>query len=270
MKWKYWRTVLSFFFISGLSGAGLVIVGVYGEGFARDDDKGWLYLAGGILALTAVLGTFIENHMAERARSLARERAVRAEAEMTLVYSKILLPSARRIRDQASQYVTDHPRTTPANLASIQSFDRFVEDVLDGAVEIISPPAPPGFEVRARAAFYRTVADGYELVAFKPVTASPPRSKILGTHPGGSHIKVDIIDAESIWVVDGTTPKISYLKPTSNNSYNAVIAAPVIANGKAFGMLSIDAPGPEHFFNEHRNLIRALADLIATGRLLTE
>lgn len=109
MGWKYWRKVLGFFFISAASGAGLVAIGVYGEGFAKDDDKRLMYLVGGVLALTAVLGTFIENHMAERARARARERAIKAEAEMTLLYNNILLPSAQRMRDQVSKYVSDHP-----------------------------------------------------------------------------------------------------------------------------------------------------------------
>ncbi|MBB4778504.1 MULTISPECIES: GAF domain-containing protein [Actinomadura] len=271
MGWKYWRKVLGFFFISAASGAGLVAIGVYGEGFAKDDDKRLMYLVGGVLALTAVLGTFIENHMAERARARARERAIKAEAEMTLLYNNILLPSAQRMRDQVSKYVSDHPRTTPIDVASQQNFERFLEEILEGAVRLIAPPAPPNFHTRARASFYsRTAADDYELVKFSPVTAPSPRAKIEGAHPGGSHIKVDILDKDAIWVVDGTPPNISYLKPTSVNSYEAVIAAPVICNGRQFGVLSIDAPTAKDFIVEHRNLIRALADLIAASKLLTD
>lgn len=279
-NWKYWRNTIAFFIFAASAGAGLFIVGIYGEGFARTDEKRWLYVLGGSLAVTAVLSTFLENHMAERARSKARERAIAVKAEMTLLYTQILLPATQHTQDQIAGYISQWPRDTTADVATRLRFESFLRQLLEAAVELIGPAVPPSTQARARAAFYMKDSSGnYDLKMYSPPHANPPRSQILGSTPEGSHISTMILGTPpKPWIVDGktstigpgSTPNISYMKQTSINSYEAVIAAPVACNGKSFGMLSVDTPDSEVFIKEHRDLILALAGVIAANLLLVE
>lgn len=272
MGWKYWRKVIFFFSISALSGAGLVAVGTYGEGFARDDDKSSIYLVGMSLAMVAVLGTFVENHLAERARARARERAIKAETELTVLYTAVLPAVAASLKSQASRHRALNPPPaapgTPPDPALTGEFDRLVETVLEAAVDLTVPPVTPLSEARARSAYYELTPSGdFRLRGFRPTNAAPPRSVIPGNSTGGTHITTEILDVDQVWAVDGTPSRISHLRPTSANSYQAVIAAPVADGTRHFGMLSVDAPEHGQFDDDHRKLIEALAKVLAAGRV---
>ncbi|WP_280296256.1 hypothetical protein [Nocardia abscessus] len=273
MNWKYWRNAIGFFVLATIAGIGVLSVGIYGEGYGREDDKRNLYIFGGILAATAVLGTFLENHMAERARSEARDRAIKAEAQMTELYNKILAPTTRRMRDEVYAYVTKFPRgATPVDATTQMNFDILLDAILKGAVDLIAPPTPAAPSYGARAAFYkRTPAGDYNLVAYYPVTTSNvPRSTIEGSRPEGSHIATHILKSPpALWKVDGKNGNISYMK-TAHSRYEGVIAAPVACNGRLYGMLSVDVPDASKLINEHEDLVQALADVIATNLLMME
>ncbi|WP_328940298.1 hypothetical protein OG259_00345 [Streptomyces sp. NBC_00250] len=49
------------------------------------------------LAVVGPLGTFVENHLAERARLRARERAIRAETELALLSTTVLPAIAKSL-----------------------------------------------------------------------------------------------------------------------------------------------------------------------------
>ncbi|MFJ5935131.1 GAF domain-containing protein [Streptomyces sp. NPDC093071] len=270
MGWAYWRKVIFFFSISALSGAGLVAVGTYGEGFAKDDDKSPIYLVGMSLAMVAVLGTFVENHLAERARTKARERAIKAETELALLCATVLPKVAAHIRAQASRQTALNPPPPGAapDPTMTTEFDSLVRTVLEASVNLTIPPVTPLSPARARSAYYELDSAGdFQRVDFYPPNAAPPRQVIPGTGTGGTHIRTEILDPGQLWVVDGTTSRISHLLPTSANSYTTVIAAPVVDGTRQFGMLAVDASEPERFAAEHLRLIEALATLLVAGRV---
>ncbi|MFE4636807.1 GAF domain-containing protein [Streptomyces sp. NPDC056773] len=270
MGWTYWRKVIFFFSLSGLSGAGLVAVGTFGEGYAKTDDKSAIYMIGMSLALAAVFGTFVENHLAERARMQARERAIKAETELALLCTTVLPSVAASVRAQASRQMALNP--TPAGAgpdpALTAEFASLVRTVLEASVNLTVPPVTPLSPARARSAYYELDAAGdFQLTGFYPPNAASPRAVIPGSSTGGTHIRTEILNVGQVWVVDGTASRISHLRPTSANTYEAVIAAPVVDGTRHFGMLSVDTPELEQFIGEHIQLIEALASLLAAGRV---
>ncbi|MFJ6523427.1 GAF domain-containing protein [Streptomyces filamentosus] len=270
MGWAYWRKVIAFFSISALAGAGLVAVGTYGEGFGKDDDKSAIYIVGMSLAVVAVLGTFVENHLAERSRVRARERAIRAETELDLLRAKVLPVIARILRAQVSRQSVLNPAPAGAAPDAVLAaeFASLVKEVLEASVNLTVPPATPASPAQARSAYYELDSAGdFALIGFYPPNASPPRALIPGTSTGGTYIKTEILDVGKVWVVDGTANRISHLRPTSSNNYTAVIAAPVADGTRHFGLLSVDAPELGQFVDEHEQLIEALAALLAAGRV---
>ncbi|MET9436505.1 GAF domain-containing protein [Streptomyces sp. NPDC006551] len=121
---------------------------------------------------------------------------------------------------------------------------------------------------RARSAYYELDPAGdFRLTGFYPPNAASPRTVIPSASTGGTHIRTEILDVGQVWVVDGIASRISHLRPTSANSYTAVIAAPVVDGTRHFGMLSVDAPELGQLVDEHRQLIEALAALLAAGRV---
>ncbi|UGT63989.1 GAF domain-containing protein [Nocardia asteroides] len=270
-NWKYWRNAIGFFVLAATAGVGIVAVGIYGEGFQKDDDKKNLYILGGALAATAVLGTFIENHMAERARSEARDRAIEAEARMAEFYKGLLAPMLKITKEQVSAYVTLAPRPIPAGPMTLMEFDTLLAGVLERTVQLISPPAATPSRYRARAAYFEKSPTGdYILKAsYPPDPSRTPRDKWLSSQPQAAHISSDILGSTpKTWVVDGTPTNISYMRPTSHSNYEAVIAAPVAAGGRLFGMLSVDVPSASDFIPDHEHLITALGDVLAANLLL--
>ncbi|MFC8794258.1 GAF domain-containing protein [Streptomyces cinereoruber] len=270
MGWTYWRKVIFFFSISALSGAGLVAVGTYGEGFAKDDDKSAIYTAGMSLAVVAVLGTFVENHLAERARARAREQAIRAETELDLLRATVMPAIAASVRTQASRQLVLNPAPPGAapDPALVAEFGSLVKTVLEASVNLTLPPVTPSSPARARSAYYALDPAGdFLLVDFYPPNAASPRALIPGASTGGTHIRTEILDVGRVWVVEGSASRISHLRPTSANDYVAVIAAPVVDGTRHFGMLSVDAPELGQFADEHQQLIGALATLLAAGRV---
>lgn len=63
----------------------------------RRHDKCAVYVVGMSLAVVGPLGTFVENHLAERARLRARERAIRAETELALLSTTVLPAIAKSL-----------------------------------------------------------------------------------------------------------------------------------------------------------------------------
>ncbi|MFF5448468.1 GAF domain-containing protein [Streptomyces sp. NPDC012888] len=272
MGWGYWRKVVFFFSLAAASAAGLVAVGTYGEGFQRDDDKSLIYQIGVSLAVVAVLGTFIENHLVERATVKARERAIKAETELNTLYTDVLPVIGSAVKAQASRYRRLNP---PASASApdadlVSRFDGTVRTVLEAAVNLTAKPltAP-----QARSAYYELTPGGdFLLRGFFPASAANrPRPLIAGNSTGGAHIKTEILDVGRVWAVDGGDPsRVSHLRPTSANTYAAVIAAPVTDGSRHFGMLAVDAPEAGQFVPEHQRLIAALADFLAACRVSVE
>lgn len=265
-KWikdKFFPAIL--FGMSVAFGTAVVVLSIYADGVPDKDKPAWAMAAGAGAFFTVVVG-FGQNHLAERRKDRAQERAVWAEVHLRRLYGDTLVPLTLAVRDMCAAYRQAAPaptHMTPGLAAEIAARRSEILDiVLRHAVGLTAALRQPPFIPEIRCSFYViNSSDRFELVRSFP-GYKMPRSPIDAV--GSAHMKHQILLPGKPFWIDGVTHKYSYLVPPSGD-YKGVIAVPVKYKDRDIGILAIDGPRYEDFIPEHVKLMEALANMLASS-----
>ncbi|WP_328506974.1 GAF domain-containing protein [Streptomyces sp. NBC_00391] len=258
-----------FLLFSAVLGVVVAVVSVQADGAVGDEKTDWAVIAG-VSAFAVVLITHLERRLVERSRTRAEERAIRAEADMTKLYSTTLRPLSERLRELTVLYAGAAPLPSPVPPQTASDLRQKRKDILDqvlaGAVSLSAPPVGPSFVLRARCSFYRydDATGDFTLEGTFPGIRQP-RQVIDPT--GAAHMKNEILDTGKTFRIDGVQEDHSYLVPRGSG-YKAVIAVPVIQGTEKIGILSLDAPEYTDFIDHHVTLMESLAGMLAASYAL--
>ncbi|WP_350284091.1 GAF domain-containing protein [Streptomyces graminofaciens] len=259
-----------FLLFSAALGVAVAVVSVWADGATGSDKKDWAFIAG-ISAFGVVLITHFEKRLVEKGKERAEDRAIRAEADMTQLYSTRLRPLSDTLKELTELYATAAPlpSSVPSQTASDlrQRRKEILDQVLAGAVTLTAPPVGPSFIPRARCSFYLydATTGGFTLEGTFPGYRTP-RTTIDPT--GAAHMKNEILGGGGkTFRIDGIQVDHSYLVP-AGTGYKAVIAVPVIHGTKEIGILSVDAPSYSDFIDHHVPLMESLANILAASYAL--
>ncbi|WP_143660860.1 GAF domain-containing protein [Streptomyces sp. st140] len=259
-----------FLLFSAFLGVAVAVVSVWADGAQGADKKLWALIAG-VSAFGVVLITHFEKRLVEKGKRRAEDRAIRAEADMTKLYSTTLRPLSDTVKGLTALYATAAPlpSSVSAQTASdlLQKRKEVLDRVLAGAVSLTAPPIGPGFIPRARCSFYlyNAATGGFTLEGTFP-GYRPPRAVIDPV--GAAHMKNAILGGGGkTFRIDGDQEKHSYLIPVGTG-YEAVIAVPVIHGTEEIGILSVDAPSFSDFIDPHVTLMESLANILAASYAL--
>ncbi|WP_405820755.1 GAF domain-containing protein [Streptomyces sp. NBC_01390] len=256
-------------FSAGL-GVAVAVVSVWADGAQGADKEHWALIAG-VSAFGVVLITHFENRSVEKAKKRAEDRAIRAEADMTMLYSTTLRPLSNKVKELAALYATAAPLSSSVPSQTVDDLKQARRDILNqvlmGAVTLTAPPVGPTFIPRARCSFYLydAATGDFTLEGSLPGYRAP-RGVIDPV--GAAHMKNHIlVGSGKTFRIDGTSVSQSYLLP-AGTGYKAVIAVPVIHGTEKIGVLSVDAPNLSDFIDPHVTLMETLADILAASYAL--
>ncbi|WP_411153404.1 GAF domain-containing protein [Streptomyces sp. A30] len=221
------------------------------------------------MTVAVVLVASVETALNEREKEQARRQATRAAGDLALAYQAILNPLATALGKIASEYSTASPALLPpASLVNTQAAQSssITKTVLLGAAILTATPDPSSSLPQARCAYYRLAdRDKHEFSLVDWAGRSPmPRANIEGAN--GSHFLHDVLDGSPYHVgkVTGLVSKIDQL----TLRYKSVIAVPVTAGGKKFGVLVVDAPKDTDLTDIHVELMKSLAGFLGAALAL--
>ncbi|MFE2009818.1 GAF domain-containing protein [Streptomyces sp. NPDC059491] len=259
-----------FLLFSAVLGVAVAVVSVWADGAQGANKKMWALIAG-ISAFGVVLITHFEKRLVEKGKKRAEDRAIRAEADMTMLYSTTLRPLSDKVKELTTVYAAAAPLPSPTPVQTVSDLQQKRKEVLDGvlrgAVALTAPPIGPSFLPRARCSFYLydAATAGFKLEGTFP-GARPPRTVIDPV--GAAHMKNEILGGGGkTFRIDGVHETHSYLVPPGTG-YEAVIAIPVIYGTTEIGVLSVDAPLYADFIDHHVTLMESLADILASAYAL--
>ncbi|MFF1416129.1 hypothetical protein [Streptomyces sp. NPDC058280] len=262
-----------FLLFSAVLGVAVAVVSVWADGAegAEGADKRLWALIAGVSAFGVVLITHFEKRLVEKGKKRAEDRAIRAEADMTKLYSTTLRPLSDTVKALTSLYASavPLPSSVPAQTVSDlqQKRKEVLAQVLAGAVSLTAPPIGPGFIPRARCSFYLydTATGDFTLEGTFPGYRSP---RTVIDPVGAAHMKNAILGGGGkTFRIDGDQEKHSYLIPVGTG-YEAVIAVPVIHGTNEIGVLSVDTPSFSDFIDPHVTLMESLANILAASYAL--
>ncbi|MGW6742056.1 GAF domain-containing protein [Streptomyces sp. NPDC055025] len=264
-----WDTLkrIGLFLLSGALAGGVFVLSI-----VADDASGaakWRWTAvGTLVAFSVVAVAAYENRRAEMARQKTHRLAVKATTDLALAYNLVLVPTTERLRDLVASYAAGHP--IPAGAGPSPAEDQYrtmiLRSVLESAVVLTADPTASGLP-RARSAYYeRDPTTGDFNLKDRDGRMPPPRVKIPAVDMGGAHMNL-LLTSGTSFRADGTPGKVSHLNP-GGVEYKAVIAVPVRANGRMFGVLTVDAPEYEDFVPAHVDLMTTLGNVLAASLAL--
>ncbi|HEY8984406.1 MAG TPA: GAF domain-containing protein [Streptomyces sp.] len=267
MNWlgKYWLKV------SLLSMSSLLAAAVFTASVVAGDDssdyQGLALWLGMILAVLVVLVTASETVLNEREKNKARNEAVRTAAQLRLLYNNVLAQMATPLGHLAKEHADAYAATgaaAPTALADARRDDlkTVLQSVLTGAVTLTAPIDSAGLPT-ARSAFYRFQAGTNHRFTVGPQDwagrPTPPRPVMDGDN--GGHFLHGILQPRKAFHAGTATGRASKLEPPSTD-YRSVIAVPVVAGDREFGVLTVDAPGADDLTVAHVRLLQCLADIL--------
>lgn len=259
-----------FLLFSAALGVAVAVVSVWADGTTGADKERWALIAG-VSAFGVVLITHFEKRLVEKAKKRAEERAIRAEADMTMLYSTTLRPLSDKVKALTALYATAAPLPSSVPSQTVFDLDQARKDILDqvllGAIALTAPPVGPSFIPRARCSFYLydATTGGFTLARSLPGYRTP---RAVIDPVGAAHMKNEILaGGGKTFRIDGAQVTQSYLVP-AGTGYKAVIAVPVIHGTREIGVLSLDAPSFSDFIDPHVTLMESLADILAASYAL--
>jgi len=273
MNWlgRYWLKV------SLLTMSSLLAAAVFTASVVAGDDKseyqGLALWLGMVLAVMVVLVTASETVLNEREKNKARGEAVRTAAQLRLLYNDVLAQMSTPLGHLAKEHADAYAATgaiAPTALVNARRNDvkDVLRSVLTGAVMLTAPVGPAGLPT-ARSAFYQLqpgTNPGFTLApqgwAGRPMQ---PRSPIDDEHV--SHFLHGILRPRKAFHAGTATGLRSVLRPLSTE-YRSVIAVPVVAGDREFGVLTVDAPGAADLTVAHVRLLQCLADILGAALAL--
>ncbi|MET8976674.1 GAF domain-containing protein [Streptomyces sp. NPDC004539] len=267
MNWlgKYWLKVSLLSMSSLLAAAVFTASVVAGDNESDYQDLAlWLGMA---LAVMVVLVTASETVLNEREKNKARNEAVRTAAQLRLLYNNVLAQMSAPLGHLAKEHADAYGATgatPPTALTDAQRDDlkTVLRSVLTGAVTLTAPIDSAGLPT-ARSAFYRFQAGTNHRFTREPQDwagrPTPPRLIVDGQD--GGHFLHGILQPRTAFHAGTATGLVSVLRPLSTE-YRSVIAVPVIAGDREFGVLAVDAPGAGDLTVAHVRLLQCLADIL--------
>ncbi|MFC8350742.1 GAF domain-containing protein [Streptomyces sp. NPDC057280] len=256
---------IGLFVLSGLLAGGVFVLSIVADG-AEGRSK-WTWTAtGALVAMAVVAVAAYENRRAETARQKTRQEAIKAAGDLALAYNMYLVPASEQIRELARAYVANNPRPPGALPTSEEDGYRtnILGSVLEAAVALTAEPGPTGLP-RARSAYYEMDAAGDFIRVDKRGRIPEPSIKVAAGSMGGHHMDF-ILNSGTSFFADGTPGNTSIINP-QGIGYKSVIAVPVRADGKRFGVLTVDAPEYADFIPAHVDLMKTLANVLAASLL---
>ncbi|MEU7011217.1 GAF domain-containing protein [Streptomyces sp. NPDC046332] len=259
-----------FLLFSAVLGVAVAVVSVWADGSTGSDKRLWAVIAG-VSAFGVVLITHLERRLVEKAKKRAEERAIRAEADMAMLYSSTLRPLSEIVKALTALYATAAPLPSSAPAQTVADLQHKRKEILDrvlaGAVSLTAPPIGPAFIPRARCSFYlyEAATGGFTLAGTFPGHRQP---RAVIDPVGAAHMKNAILGGGGKpFRIDGEHEKHSYLIP-AGTGYEAVIAVPVIHGTREIGVLAVDAPSFSDFIDPHVTLMESLANTLAASYAL--
>ncbi|WP_159024540.1 GAF domain-containing protein [Streptomyces scabiei] len=256
---------IGLYILSGLLAGGVFVLSIVADE-ARGPSK-WAWTAtGALVAVSVVAVAAYENRRVETARQKTREQAIKAAGDLALAYNMFLVPVSEQIRELVRSYVGNNPR--PSGVTATSEEDGYctsiLGSVLEAAVALTAEPDQNGLP-RARSAFYAMDSAGDFIRVDKRGRTPEPNIKVAAVSMGRNHMDF-ILNSNTSFFADGTPGNISIINPLGTN-YKAVIAVPVRADGKLFGVLTVDAPEYTDFIPAHVDLMKTLANMLAASLL---
>ncbi|QKW08557.1 GAF domain-containing protein [Streptomyces sp. NA04227] len=265
MAWlrKYWLKIF-LLTLSSVLAAGVFVSSVLAgdEKFKDRDSALWM---GAAAALVVVLVTASETALNEREKTKAREEARRTAGQLRLWYNDVLADLSEPLGKLAHEYAQAYAATTatpPAALTAAQSGEstKILRAVLVGAATLTAPLDPAGLPT-ARSAFYRLTDPTRHEFTLEDWAGRPysPRGKIDGS--AGSHFLHDVLEGRAPYHAGADTGLVSKVDQ-SGARYRSVIAVPVVAGSREFGVLAVDAPGDTDLTTPHVRSLQSLAEFL--------
>ncbi|MFD0166236.1 GAF domain-containing protein [Streptomyces decoyicus] len=251
--------------------AGVFVASVM-AGDQEDKDHESILRVGAVLAVAVVLVTASETALNEREKERARKEAGRAAAALALTYHSTLAPLSEALATLSQEYAAAYASTgvaPPAGLASTQAAQSAVirKTVLVGAAVLTAEPDPASHLPRARCAFYRLADRAQHKFTLEDWAGAPPTPRPTIDGAAGSHFLHDILERGAPYHVGKETRLVSKVDQFST-TYRSVIAVPVVAGSREFGVLAVDAPGDTDLQDIHVDLMKSLAGFLGAALAL--
>lgn len=256
---------IGLFILSGLLAGGVFVLSIVADE-AQGRSK-WAWTAtGALVAVSVVAVAAYENRRVEAARQKTRQEAIKSAGDLALAYNMYLVPASEKFRELARVYVANNPRPpgvspTPAEYNYCSAI---LGSVLEAAIALTAEPGPTGIP-RARSAYYEIDSSGDFIRVDKRGRTPEPNVKVAAGSMGGHHMNF-ILNSGTSFFADGTPGNTSVINPLGID-YKSVIAVPVRADGKPFGVLTVDAPEYADFIPAHVDLMKTLANVLAASLL---
>lgn len=238
--------------LGGLLNVGAVAaaVGAYlfsaGAGRASGAERTQLLVTGAVLAGAVVaLGAAKQLRDARRIRTAA-DIAVAAEEELSVTLNGALAPITSYLGEMADAY------GPPVGIIAGQ----LRQAVVDAVVRLTGEGT--------RSAFYALDERGDRLVReVYAGRATLPRLEFVAGSPDGDAVLDLVRRADLVFVPDVLVDPM--VIPSTAGAYRTVIAVAVTAGSRRLGMLTVDSPQPGDLSATDVELVRVLANLLASG-----
>ena len=232
--------------VAVLGAAGAPILGAL-SGQASGAGRLALVVGAGLCsALVVAVSGLIQRRGRRRVRT-AEQVAVEAEVELATALNGALAPMTSYLAELA---VTAAPQVR-ARIAGMLG-----QAVVEAAVRLTSPGA--------RSAFYAADLDAGVLTReVYAGRAALPRDEFVGGTPDGDSV-LDLVERGDLVVIDDVR-RDPMVVPSDGSGYRCVVAAAVTAGERRLGMLTVDAPRVAAFSGADVELVRVLANLLASG-----
>lgn len=236
--------------VAALAAGGAFLVGVL-AGSASGGTRQALLGLGVLLTAAGIVLAAIERGRSERARRTAEQVAVQAEEDLTLTLNGALAPITSYLGELATASREDPVRQALVGQVRQAVVDAAVKLTAEGARSALYELDPGGTSLG------RTVYAGRSTL---------PRERFVAGTADGDFVLELVNDGDLVFVDDIA---VSPLVSPSTEGYSTVIAVAVTAGLQPFGMLTVDAPAPGDLTATDVELVRVLANLLATGLAAT-
>ncbi|MDX3231125.1 GAF domain-containing protein [Streptomyces sp. ME19-01-6] len=272
MNWlRRYRLKLFFLVMSSGLAAGVFVASVR-AGNQDDKNHETILWVGAVLAVGVVLVAATEAALNEREKENARREAERAVTALAFAYQQTFWPLSQALGTLSQEYAAAYSgsaATLPAGLAGTQAAQStsVIKTVLLAASVLTAERHPVSGLPTARCAFYRMTDPAthtFTLVDWAG-RAFTPRPTVDGTL--GSHFRHDILEPRDPYHVSKETGLVSKVD-LSGKDYRSVIAVPVVAGSREFGVLAVDAPRDTDLKDVHVHLMKSLARFLGAALAL--
>ncbi|MCA6091209.1 GAF domain-containing protein [Streptomyces sp. SCA3-4] len=250
---------------SSALGAGVFVASVR-AGDLSDPHHTTILWAGAVMAMAVVMVAASETALNEREKEQARKEVARAAGALRAAYHQTLTPLSEALgklsQAHAAAYSAAVTAPPPAltNARSAQS-PLILQTVLVGAAALTADLQPGSGHPAARSAYYRLADPARHMFTLEDWAGrpGPPCREIKGA--AGSHFLHDVLEPRQPYHVGKETGLVSKVNQFST-TYRSVIAVPVVAGPREFGVLVVDAPKDTDLQAEHVHLMTALGGLL--------